>query len=469
MLTSDIRTDFWPFLPPTAGSTNSLTPAAFGSGQAADFGRSFGAPFELLLAQVLLRLLDRLEATSPLPPAADSTLPPPINRASLPAPTWIYPTPAPQPAEDSLFVPQPSSFSLAEVAAKQAYQQAAPAPAPAPVPTPASALTPAPVPANQSVFSVQSSVVRLKTDDWRLTTDSTPLALSDFPRPPGDNGRGMHWIPTTASTPEVVDRFMSALKAMRIKWVTFLNDGANIGANDYLVQQLKANGMEPIMRIYTPGLQPVSGDLGAAVRHYKSLGVSYFQLYNEPNHSIENDGRQPDVSRYLDLWIPAAKAVIDNGGLPGFGALSPGGEFQDTEFLKQAIDGLQARGELGLLDQAWLAIHNYQGDRATADTGGFSRFKVYADILQEKLGRVLPMIGTEGGSFVSGPQDEARRITLVTDAYRYMVNREPYNFAYTYWVIANEAGGAADPAWEWQALIHKDGQSPLVDALRELT
>ena len=283
-------------------------------------------------------------------------------------------------------------------------------------------------------------------------------------------GRGMHWIPTVSSSPEVVDRYVASLKAMHIKWVTFLNDGTNIGANDYLVQQLKANGMEPVMRVYTPGVVPLnSDDLGAMVRHYKDLGVSYFQLYNEPNHSVENNGQAPDVNRYLDAWIPAAKAVTENGGLPGFGALSPGGQFKDTDFLSQALDGLSTRGETSLLDHAWLTIHNYQGDRPVDDTEGFARFKIYGDIVRQKLGRDLPEIGTEGGSFVAGPEGEPQRIERVVDAYRYMEQREPYNFAYSYWNVANQAGGGHDPAWESQALFGTNGQSPLVDALKNLS
>ena len=279
----------------------------------------------------------------------------------------------------------------------------------------------------------------------------------------------MHWIPTVSSSPEVVDRYVADLKAMHIKWVTFLNDATNVGANDYLVQQLKANGMEPVMRVYTSGVEPLNGDdLGAMVRHYKALGVSYFQLYNEPNVTGENHGQAPDVNRYLDAWIPAAKVVTENGGLPGFGALSPAGEFKDTDFLSQALDGLKARGETGLLDRAWLSIHNYQGDLAQDDPGGFARFKVYSDIVRQKLGRDLPEIGTEGGSFVSDSQSEAQRTARVTDCYRYMANREPYNFAYSYWNVANQAGGGHDPAWEGQALFRTDGQSPLVDALKNL-
>ena len=380
--------------------------------------------FELLLLQELVRVLQRLETISATPSYGMSPY------AAGTAQTYPVGQAAPQSV-----VPYASAV--------QAYQ-----PVSAPAPAQTAAL-------NQTQAAPSSP---------------TAMALADYPRPPEDNGRGMHWVPTVSSSPQVVDRYVADLKAMHIKWATFLNDGTNIGANDYLVQQLKANGMEPVMRVYTPGLQPLNADdLGALVRHYKALGVSYFQLYNEPNHTAETNGQAPDVNRYLDLWIPAAKAVADNGGLPGFGALSPGGQFKDTDFLSQALDGLKARGQLGLLDHGWLDIHNYQGDRPVDDTEGFARFKVYSDIVRQKLGRDLPEIGTEGGSFVSGSASEAERDARVTDAYRYMEHREPYNFAYSYWNVANEAGGGHDPAWEGQALFRNDGQSALVDELTKLS
>lgn len=380
------------------------------------------APFELALIQVLARLLDRLEQRSASSSTATSSSTPAVS-ASANSGSWYYlngvnPTPGANAA-----------------AAQQAYGATA-------------TVTAAPA-------------ASASAEETRL--------LAAYPHPADDNGRGMHWIPTVSQTPEVVDRFVSAAKDMHIKWVTFLNDGTNVGANDYLVKQLTANGIEPVMRVYTSGVQPLDGDLGAMVQHYAGLGVHYFQLYNEPNVAAENAGQAPDVNRYLDAWIPAAKTVIENGGRPGFGALSPGGELKDTDFLAQALEGLHSRGELGLLDQSWLSIHNYQGDRPVDDTAGFTRFKVYADVLQQKLGRLLPMIGTEGGTFAAGPADEARRTQLVTDAYQYMNNREPYNFAYSYWVIANAAGGGHDPAWEAQALYQIDGQSPLVAALTNLS
>lgn len=297
--------------------------------------------------------------------------------------------------------------------------------------------------------------------------ETGPLPLEAFPRPPADNGRGMHWIPTVRSSPAVVDRFVRELVDMNIKWVVFLNDGANIGDNDYLVRQLVAHGIEPVMRVYTPGLQPISGDLGAMVRHYTGLGVHYFQLYNEPNVTAENGGAAPDVNRYLDLWLPAARVVAANGGLPGFGALSPGGEVDDRTFLRDTLLAIRARGETAVLDRAWLSSHNYAGERPLSDPDGFLRFRQYDAIIRSILGRPMPIIGTEGGSYTVGPVDQAKQIEQVLGAYRYMLQREPYNFAYTYWIIANRAGGGHDLAWEWQALFGQDWTSPLVEALKQ--
>lgn len=297
-----------------------------------------------------------------------------------------------------------------------------------------------------------------------------PLSLEAYPRPLEDNGWGMHWIPTVSSSPEVVDRFVAELKDMGVKWVTFLNEGTNIGANDYLVKRLVESGMMPIMRVYTPGLVPIEGDLGAMVRHYRNLGVSYFQIYNEPNLALENGGRPPSVDRYLDLWIPAAKQVLAGGGLPGFGALSPSGDVDDRAFLSAALERLAERGEEDILNRAWLSMHNYAGPRPLEDPDGFLRFRQYAEIMRSHLGRVIPIIGTEAGTYVGPSCSEERQAELVTGAYQYMAERcEPYCLAYSYWVVANKEGGGHDSNWEEHALFGEGGQiSRIVTSLKSL-
>ncbi|MBI4212869.1 MAG: C40 family peptidase [Chloroflexi bacterium] len=305
------------------------------------------------------------------------------------------------------------------------------------------------------------------------------LSLDQYPRPTADNGRGIHWVPTVSSSKETVDRFVNEAEQMGIRWVTLLNDGTDVGDNDYLVKQIVSRGMMPVMRVYTPNGSAIDGNLGAMVRHYVGLGVPYFQLYNEPNLTTENGGAKPDVNKYLDKWTTAAKTVIDNGGLPGFGALAPGADFDDLQFLRQAVSGLKSRGETRLLDRAWLSIHNYMFNRPVdyqADSNGFMKFRAYDQILNEGLGRGLPMIGTEGGALIGWHQDpnypavdSQRQALLLQDAFRYMgQKREPYNFAYSPWAIANKAGGGSDPQFESHALFSVNGPTPAVAAIKEL-
>ncbi len=351
---------------------------------------------------------------------------------------------------------------------------------PAASPPPAGAAPTVARPATPVVAATRVPTVAAAATSAVLPSATNPLPLTAFPRPAGDNGRGMHWIPTTSSSPEVVDTYVEQAKGMGVKWMVVLNDGTNVGQNDYLVKKLAEAGIEPVMRVYTPHGQPIGGDLEGMVRHYVGLGVHYFQPYNEPNLKVENPDGRPNVERYVTDWLAAAKQIVKGGGLPGFGALSPGGDLNDEQFLRQALDSLRRRGELGALDKAWLSMHNYTLNvpvDASADGGGFWKFRTYHRLLRDALGRDMPIVGTEGGTFVGDQQDKSwpavsasSAVDSVRQAYRYMRDeREPWNFAYSYWVIANEAGGGSDPAWSRQALFRADGStSPVVAALKGL-
>jgi hypothetical protein len=311
-------------------------------------------------------------------------------------------------------------------------------------------------------------------------TPDIAWSLNAYPHPNGDNGRGMHWIPTTKQSPAAIDRFVAEAQRMGIKWVTFLNNGANIGDNDYLVNKLVGAGIEPVMRLYTPTLEPIQGDIAGMVRHYSAMGVHYFQPFNEPNLEIENPDGKVSVDRYLDAWIPAARAIMAGGGLPGFGSMAPGGDLDDQQFLKQALEGLKSRGETHLLDRAWLSMHNYTWNHPIEDRGdgdGFFKFRAYHQIVQQALGRDLPVIGTEGGTF-TGEQEDPKMAAVTPDmaatwtqqSFTYMrTQREPWLFTSSVWTIADLAGGASDPRFEAQALFKADGtKSSVATALETL-
>ncbi|MCB9007191.1 MAG: hypothetical protein H6656_07490 [Ardenticatenaceae bacterium] len=288
---------------------------------------------------------------------------------------------------------------------------------------------------------------------------SEVIPFQAFPIPAGNNGWGVHWIPTVSQERGAVDRFVNEAVRMHIKWVVFLNEGTQIGDNDYLVEKLVANGIMPVMRLYRSGVLPYDGNIGPMVAHYRAKGVYYFQLYNEPNVNVENHQGFANPNQYAEAWADAARQVIANGGFPGLGALSPGGEYNHYDFLARTLQAIKFNGDEALLNRTWLSVHNYHGVRAYDDPDGFLLFRKYDEIVVGQIGRSLPMIGTEGGSYSA---DRNVELELIRYQYTYMRDAEPYFLAFSYWLLANSEGGAHDNTWEWQALFRPGFVHPAV-------
>ena len=397
-------------------------------------------PFLLLLIAMFL-------SGCQLPVAAMAALPTMALAAGTPTatitvipPTW---TPAPE-------------MTTSPTATRPAQQREATAtPLPIPTNTP---ITPSPTPTETPTITPTPSA----TSDVRpLNAYSRDEVIPPeaFPRPAKDNGWGMHWIPTVKQEPGVVDRFVGEVVRMNIRWIVFLNDGANIGDNDYLVERLTAHGIMPVMRIYRSTITPHDGDLGAMVRHYRARGVYYYQIYNEPNVNVENHQGFANPNHYARLWVDEARQIVANGGLPGIGALSPGGAYDHYTFLDRTLRIIKYNGDAALLNWAWLSVHNYHGTRAHDDPHGFLLFRNYDQIVRDHLGRSMAMVGTEGGSYSEDPEVVKR---LLRFQYSYMANAEPYFLAFSYWTLANMEGGSWDGAWEWQTLFRKDWVHPVV-------
>ncbi|MCD6289828.1 MAG: DUF5107 domain-containing protein, partial [Anaerolineae bacterium] len=195
-----------------------------------------------------------------------------------------------------------------------------------------------------------------------------PLPLSAYPRPPQDNGLGIHWTTSVYGQPsEVVDYFIAEMEAMGIKWVKFLNDGTEGRHNEYLIQQLVAHGMMPVMRIYQPCNKPLDlGSLRRLVQHYRPMGVYYYELFNEPNVEGEAggwcDGRRPDPDRMVDIWLPAARVIEEEGGFPSLPAMFPPSikdpNWQSSFFIR-FLRRIKDTGNTDVLYRAWGAVHNY--------------------------------------------------------------------------------------------------------------
>jgi len=270
-----------------------------------------------------------------------------------------------------------------------------------------------------------------------------PLPLTSLPRPANDNGRGLHWFPTTFQTRAVVDRFVPELKAMRIRWVVILQ-GMNdwdLVANDYLVDQLTAAGMMPVMRIASEVGDVDLRRLGWLVAHYRERGVHYFQLFNEPNETSEWSANQLTPEWFAYYWALSAPVIAANGGRPGFPAVAPKGDDSDIAFFRAALEQLKRWNRYDLINGMWLAVHNYGG----LEANGFYRYRRYDAAVRQVLGAAsLPIIATEGGL-----ESAEATASVIAAMYRAVEReREPYFLAFAPWLIGNFVGGGHDPRWE---------------------
>lgn len=371
----------------------------------------------------------------------------------------------------------------------------------------------------------------LSTETETISKLSAFGRLAQYPRPNKDNGRGVHYAPTILAQPtNMVDFFIDELLAMNIKWVKLMQGDIPKVEHQYLVEQLVAHDIEPIIRVYKPYNEPYE-HLSELVMAAQPLGVHYFELYNEPNINGFpggwRDGEAISIDRILDLWIPAAEVIDQAGGYPGLPTLAVGGDYDDMLFLKTVLDNLIARNRVDVLERAWIPLHNYflnhpfnypedpvnlhnvlltneevqrhgltseeiqtinnartnarapggyyVGDTIHDDSNGFRKFEAYAKIFHDRFGFYIPIITTEGGPLAGDHQDPRYPAITVDDAaeltlqgYHAMLDTAPaYYFAFAPWLLANGAGGHWDAAWEEAAWYKIDGSAlPVVDLLK---
>ncbi|MGB9301614.1 MAG: SpoIID/LytB domain-containing protein [Anaerolineae bacterium] len=257
------------------------------------------------------------------------------------------------------------------------------------------------------------------------------MNLLDYPRPRGDTGVGFHWFPDHYHYEQrYFDTFVPELKAMGASWLLVLSDGLNT-IPDWFLRGLIQHDIEPIIRIYTRFVTFIDqAGLRQACKHYSSLGVHYVHVFNEPNLSLEWAEWNPDrlVPRFMDYLIPCLETMYSvEGIIPLFTPLAPGGDYWDTSFLKEALAILNQKGKKYLYDKMAVGIHNYAFNKPLSfgkggstrwtcarpferppgceDHTGFYLFEWYDEIVSQRTGRRLPLIGCENGMRLGDADD----------------------------------------------------------------
>ncbi|MCO6451062.1 MAG: carboxypeptidase regulatory-like domain-containing protein [Caldilineales bacterium] len=181
--------------------------------------------------------------------------------------------------------------------------------------------------------------------------------LSEYPRPPEDNGRGVHWSASVYHpTGAALQRWIGELQAMQVKWLKLLDDGG--GSSLEICRALLDNGIMPIVRMYRERPNPgrIGGREKGAIRSLIDIGVPYFETNNEPNLRAEwQDDIRPGnwLDIVVDNFIYDARFILGEGGYPALPSMGPSSQ---ADAIRKVVE--KGQGDIFELG-GWMAIHNY--------------------------------------------------------------------------------------------------------------
>ena len=228
-----------------------------------------------------------------------------------------------------------------------------------------------------------------------------------------------------------IHRWISELHALGASWLTLLAP-TDRAIPELFLRQIIAAGIQPVIHLpLSTAESGLSDQLSIFFEAYSHWGVKYITLFDRPNimknWSSSTWAQRNLVDRFLDIFIPIATGAANAGLTPVFPPLEPGGDYWDTAFLYSALQGLQRRGQQGLLDRLVLSAYAWSGNRSpnwgaggperwpmarpyatpidSEDHQGFRIFDWYLTIAETALGKRLPIILVGAGSKIGDQLD----------------------------------------------------------------
>ncbi len=356
------------------------------------------------------------------------------------------------------------------------------------------------------------------------------MRLEAFPRPPEDNGRGIHWSPSPyPPSGRMLDYWIEELHALHMRWVKVIDDGQ--GSSLPLCRRLIEEGFMPVVRLLRPPHPRLLNEQEKdTLRRLVDVGVRYLEIDHLPDLPSSWVEAMPanwfDV--VMDTFIQEADFVLEIGGLPAIPAMT----FHPD---RNPVQAILARGRRDLFERGvWWAVHAYtlnrpldypddevnrtgrpvtpeeyarhhpwgwneppeiinrwraegrQPDaRLVDDPHCFRVYELAGAWAQEALGYPIPVIATEGGA-VTGWRDDRRyprldpwtAATWTERIITFLQQDAPaWFFAVCHWLLADRRMDISRPhAWEsqcwythyWDKQFGFNGELPVVSRVKAL-
>jgi hypothetical protein len=229
---------------------------------------------------------------------------------------------------------------------------------------------------------------------------------------------GFHYFADTRHYRQIdLETWLPRLVELGASWLT-LPAPAERAIPESFINGLLSAGIQPVLHFCLSKAQPPALDtLRLLLRTYARWGVRQVAFYDRPNvresWPASVWAQNYLVERFLDEFIPLARAAQEIGLMVITPPLEPGGDYWDLAFLRSMLRGIQRRGCLEIVDalaigayawinnrlldwglggsSCWPGARPYHTPVDQQDHMGFRIFDWYLEICQEELGYRLPV------------------------------------------------------------------------------
>ena len=283
------------------------------------------------------------------------------------------------------------------------------------------------------------------------------MRLEKYPRPKNDTGIGFRYYRDPYHYGEDdLDFWIPELKAMGVSWLILLSDCAH-PIPRFFIQELQLNDIEPVIGLHPPKVKPFNQDtLKSVIEAYAQVGVRYLYAYYEPNMMDQwswDDWSRPElVKRFMEMLIPCLERMQEAGLYPSLPPLRPGGNYQESAFLREMLKAIRSQKEF-LFETLAVCVQApplWEGQ-------GFYPFERYDRIINGEVGRALPLLVTDNGPL---EQDEVNTEGVVTSAARLEEGLPRHLLNASFGLLASQEG--SPEAW----YKPDGGRAPAVQALK---
>ncbi len=282
------------------------------------------------------------------------------------------------------------------------------------------------------------------------------MRLEEYPRPKNDTGVGFRYYTDTRHYgKDDLEFWIPELKAMGVSWLILLSDCAHL-IPQFFIQELQLNDIEPVIGLHPPTIKPFNQDtLKSVIEGYAQAGVHYLYAYYEPNMMGQwswDDWSRPElVKRFMEMLIPCLVRMQEARLCPSLPPLRPGGNYQDSAFLREMLKAIHSQREL-LFETLAVCVQTPPWERQ-----GFKPFERYDRIINGEVGRSLPLLVTDN-RFLE--QDEVSAEAVVSSAARFQEGLPRYLLNTSFGLLASQEG--SPEAW----YKPDGGKAPAVQALK---